>query len=318
MTPVAILHLLKKTNPSALLVSGQVSHSVKETIEVYESQKPENFVLPQIVDSLSYEEFLYPKSDLAEYPTPPRYPLFFREDLGAFIMHSSGTTGLPKPISHSQAYPLIFAACHRFSEQNEPFRYQASTLPLYHVCTSIVVYDASSDVTFQGYGLLATTLSLSIGLPFILPPATVIPTGKSTLAMLKASGARYLLSVPSILEDILRLPGKYGLEALQELEVVAIGGAAMKENVGAELVANGVNLLNHWGGQLCRICISPSLNLSLLRCYRDRCYCSYRAYPPWIRLALSHASYRYRPSICPNGRWEQYIPLDWSRSWMEW
>ncbi|KAF5348495.1 hypothetical protein D9756_009661 [Leucocoprinus leucothites] len=230
LTPVAILHLLKKTNPSALLVSGQVSHSVKETIEVYESQKPEGFVLPQVVDSLGYEEFLNPTGALAEYPIPPKYPVFSREDLGAFIMHSSGTTGLPKPISHSQTYPLIFAACHRFPEQNEPFRYQASTLPLYH-----------------GYGLLATTLSLSIGLPFILPPATVIPTGKSTLAMLKASGARYLLSVPSILEDIIRLPGNAGLEALRELEVVAIGGAAMKENVGAELVANGVNLLNHWG-----------------------------------------------------------------------
>jgi len=94
---------------------------------------------------------------------------------------------------------------------------------------------------------LAPTLSLSIGLPFILPPAAVIPTGKSTLAMLRSSGARYLLSVPSILEDILRIPGKTGLEALQQLEVIAIGGAAMKENVGAELVANRVNLLNHWG-----------------------------------------------------------------------
>ncbi|KXN84174.1 Linear gramicidin synthase subunit D [Leucoagaricus sp. SymC.cos] len=230
LTPVAILHLLKKTNPSALLVSGQVTHSVKETIEVYETQKPEDFTLPQIVESIGYEEFLNPTGALAEYPVPPRYPVFSREDLGAFIMHSSGTTGLPKPISHSQTYPLIYSACHRFPEQKEPFRYQASTLPLYH-----------------GFGLLATNLSLSIGMPFVLPPATVIPTGKTTLAMLKASGARYLLSVPSILEDILRLPGKAGLEALQELEVVAIGGAAMKENVGSELVANGVNLLNHWG-----------------------------------------------------------------------
>lgn len=59
-----------------------------------------------------------------------------------------------------------------------------------------------------------------------------------------------MLSVPSILEDILRLPGRAGLEALQELEVVAIGGAAMKENVGNELVKNGVNLLNHWGKRL--------------------------------------------------------------------
>lgn len=118
------------------------------------------------------------------------------------------------------------------------------------------ICDTNSDIVFQGFGLLAPSLSLSIGLPFILPPAAVIPTGKSTLATLRSSGARYLLSVPSILEDILRIPGKTGLEALQELEIVAIGGAAMKENVGAELVANGVNLLNHWGEQLDHIWIS--------------------------------------------------------------
>ena len=100
---------------------------------------------------------------------------------------------------------LIFATCHCFSEQNEPFCYQASTLPLYHVCTSIVVYDtsSSSDVTFQDYSLLATTLSLLIGLHSFSFLLLLFPTGKSTLAMLKASGARYLLSVPSILEDIL-------------------------------------------------------------------------------------------------------------------
>lgn len=134
---MAILHLLKKTNPSTLLISGQVSHSVKDTIEIYEKQRPENFVLPHIVNSLTYEDFLYPTGDLAGYPTPPRYPVFVREDLGAFIMHSSGTTGLPKPISHSQTYPLIYAACHRLPEQNEPFRYQVSTLPLYHVRISV-------------------------------------------------------------------------------------------------------------------------------------------------------------------------------------
>lgn len=133
LTPVAILHLLKKTNPSALLVSGQVSHAVKETIEIYERDKPEGFVYPQLVDSIGYESFLKPKGALAAYPIPPKYPIFDPHDINAFIMHSSGTTGLPKPIAHNQTYPLIFAACHRFPEQKEPFRYQVSTLPLYHV-----------------------------------------------------------------------------------------------------------------------------------------------------------------------------------------
>jgi hypothetical protein len=94
---------------------------------------------------------------------------------------------------------------------------------------------------------MAPTLSLSIGLPFTLPPASVIPTGKSTLNALQTSGARYMMTVPSLLEEVLGLPGGAGLQALQRLEIVAVGGAPMKESVGNELVAAGVNLLNHWG-----------------------------------------------------------------------
>ncbi len=133
LTPVAILHLLKKTTPSSFLVSNQVSHSVKEIVEIYENERPEGFVLPQLIDALHYEELFNPTSGIAEYPIPPKYSVFVRGEVGAFIMHSSGTTGLPKPISHGQTYALSYAACHRFPEQNEPFRYQVSTLPLYHV-----------------------------------------------------------------------------------------------------------------------------------------------------------------------------------------
>lgn len=34
---------------------------------------------------------------------------------------------------------------------------------------------------------------------------------------------------------------------MKTLDFIAIGGAPMKEHVGSELVAQGVNLLNHWG-----------------------------------------------------------------------
>lgn len=127
-----------------------------------------------------------------------------------------------------------------------------STFPRYPCITSVYHFRAfftlqADLVYFQGFGLLAPGLSLSIGMPFTLPAATIIPTGKTTLAVLQSTGARYMLSVPSILEDMLRLPGGAGLEALRDLEIVAVGGAPMKESVGAELAAAGVNLLNHWG-----------------------------------------------------------------------
>lgn len=37
------------------------------------------------------------------------------------------------------------------------------------------------------------------------------------------------------------------LPVLKALDIIAIGGAPMKEHIGAELVSNGVKLLNHWG-----------------------------------------------------------------------
>jgi acyl-coenzyme A synthetase/AMP-(fatty) acid ligase len=133
LTPVAILHLLKSTNPSAVLISSQVSHAIHETIKLYEQEQPEDFIYPKIVESVGYESFLRPTGAIAGYPAPPKCAKFDSSDTSAFIMHSSGTTGLPKPIGHSQLYPLLYPACHRIPEQSEPFNYQVTTLPLYHV-----------------------------------------------------------------------------------------------------------------------------------------------------------------------------------------
>ncbi|KAA1469647.1 acetyl-CoA synthetase-like protein [Dentipellis sp. KUC8613] len=229
LTPVAIAHLLKATSPSTILINAQVSRSVKDTVDILSSD-PEVATTPNFINALGYEEFL--RADNPELETlslPPVYR-FHHADRDAIIMHSSGTTGLPKPIYHAQAYLLVYAGCHRIPESREPSHFNVSTLPLYH-----------------GFGFLAPSLSLSIGLPFVLPPASVIPTARSVLNSLESTGARSMLSVPSILEDIVRLPGSAGLQALKKLDFIAIGGAPMKEPVAQELVSNGVNLLNHWG-----------------------------------------------------------------------
>jgi long-subunit acyl-CoA synthetase (AMP-forming) len=225
LSPAAIAHLITQTSPSAILIDGQVRRAVFETRSILKGGPVPS---PQFFDALSYLDLTSPVSDMASIP--PAYSKFRYHDLDAIIMHSSGTTGLPKPIFHSQTYPLIYASCHRLPEQREPFRFCVSTLPLYH-----------------GFGLLAPSLSLSIGMPFVLPPASTIPTARLTLEMIESTHAWSLLSVPSILEDIVTLNGTAGLEILKNLDFVAIGGAPMKETVGKQLASSGVKLLNHWG-----------------------------------------------------------------------
>ncbi|EKM53824.1 uncharacterized protein PHACADRAFT_125794 [Phanerochaete carnosa HHB-10118-sp] len=222
LSPQAVVHLVKKTDAKAILASPQLD-SWPLTGE-YEGPVPIFHQVPP------YAEFLDPSSSLDpdSVPPPPRY--VDNEDRNVVILHSSGTTGLPKPIFHSHAYLLGYCACHQLTPEQVQDAVNVSTLPLFH-----------------GFGLLAPSLSLSIGLPFALPASTTIPTGTSTYEILRLSGATSLLTVPSILEEIYLLDDNRGVEALKRLNFVAVGGAPMKLTVAEALSTADVPILNHWG-----------------------------------------------------------------------
>lgn len=84
-------------------------------------------------------------------------------------------------------------------------------------------------------------------MPLVLLPASTIPTGRTLTEALRWSRIHYLFAVPSLLEEMIMLPHGEGLKALQRLQLVAVGGAPMKEAVGDQVFEAGVPLLNHWG-----------------------------------------------------------------------
>lgn len=86
-----------------------------------------------------------------------------------------------------------------------------------------------------------------MGKPFCLPEAGTVFTGPSTTQLLRSSGAKSLLTVPSILEEIALLPDNEGIHALQQLHFIVFGGGLPKETIGDKLTAAGVKLLNHYG-----------------------------------------------------------------------
>lgn len=55
------------------------------------------------------------------------------QDRQVIILHSSGTSGLPKPIPCSHKYFLGYATCHTFASDGEAHGLTISTLPLFHV-----------------------------------------------------------------------------------------------------------------------------------------------------------------------------------------
>lgn len=150
-------------------------------------------------------------------------------DRNVLILHSSGTTGLPKPIYVSHRYLLSFLNCHQLESDTEAQGINVSTLPLYH-----------------GFGLLAPALSMSVGKTVCLPSGSRVPNVAAILSLLEKSHAASLMTVPSVLEDFALLDGQ-GIQALEKLDFVAFGGGTLNLAVGERLASRGVKLLNHYG-----------------------------------------------------------------------
>ena len=136
LSPSAILHLLNKTSTRALISTPQLYKTVKSSLA---DQVTLDHPL-ELYECKSLGELLAParELDLERSICTPGY--YINEaDRNVLILHSSGTTGLPKPIYTSHKHLLCFTVCHDFSDAKEVEGVNVSTLPLYHVSTFTVV-----------------------------------------------------------------------------------------------------------------------------------------------------------------------------------
>lgn len=169
-------------------------------------------------DIVRKDEYDLPK------PSGPRFPYARPVDAGqqiSFIIHSSGSTGLPKPILQTHSSSLANYA------GGIPYR-AFLTLPLYH--------NHGMSVLFRG--LLA-------GNKISMYNANLPLSGSTLVESMRKTKPESLHCVPYALKLMAETDG--GIEELKKLKLVMFGGSSCPDELGDRLTEAGVYLVGQYG-----------------------------------------------------------------------
>ncbi|PYH76299.1 NRPS-like enzyme [Aspergillus uvarum CBS 121591] len=139
----------------------------------------------------------------------------------AFIIHSSGSTGLPKPIFQTHG------ACIANYSTSKGYR-ALLTLPLYH-----------------NHGLSTFFRSLFKRKPVAIYNANLPLTGDHVLETMRVTTPESFHGVPYVLKLLSEVEG--GVAALSRCQQVLFGGSSCPDDLGDLLVERGVRLISHYG-----------------------------------------------------------------------
>ncbi|KAI0739414.1 acetyl-CoA synthetase-like protein [Daedaleopsis nitida] len=230
-TAAGVADMLQRTGTTHIVVSGDAFMSGiadEATRTLSASGVAVAQIAMPVFDDL-YAEVLDPRSPFA---VDVELPQRFHPKANGIILHSSGSTGHPKPLPWTHERLFLWG--------QEPMRCGLD------VCGSIM--GCQGTPMFHGLGMFMYSSSPVLG--FIVaafkpasPPTA--PTPDAVWEGLVATKADFSWSVPSFIEEWARDPEK--VLSMKAMRGVLFGGAALNEEVGNALASAGVSLYPVYG-----------------------------------------------------------------------
>lgn len=236
LEPTAIKHLCSTCNVSVIFADARNYDRVK--------------ALRDCSLAINISNILY---NLKPEKTPANIILHAKPDAIAYLFHTSGTSsGLPKPIP--QSHYAAVGVLPRLPGGGSAATF--STTPLYH--------GGIADC-FRAWASGAT-IHLFPGNQPITATNVQRAVSRANSYLAHACPVKYFTSVPYILQmlggDPAHPEDESGLQLLQKMDLVGVGGAALPASVGDYLASKNVKLVSRFGSAECGFLLSSHRDYS--------------------------------------------------------
>ncbi|KAJ7731236.1 putative aminoadipate reductase [Mycena metata] len=240
----ALIHLLSTTGSHRLLNTKEPLANVVDTLSVdlsakrYELSVEEIPLLGQLYPRLGHETA---EDHFVAYPSSTVKPAL---DEVAMYLHSSGSTGFPKPIPESHRNLIQYAALEAPIETVELSpRHAVGALPGFHILGMFM----QLLIPVLNGGMACIYPPVSTPTEYNVPAA---PTPESALENAKRTNATGITAVPAFLMEW-QSPDQ--IEYLKTLKLLQYSGGPLTSRVGDFLFAQGVNIVSVYGSTECGV-----------------------------------------------------------------